>query len=96
MLQQISMPLSTATTLDSMLLRQYVNDFFDRVFNSYILQQKGIIHILVITKIRFTNGETRSLSEMRKVNIEDRHLYAKFLLLNFRTFLICTKILLLI
>ena len=80
MLQNLIINLPIASTLDAKLLREYVGQFFNHTFNKlnhYEMMQNEHVHALVMTKVTFVNGETRSLSDMRKVNRSDRHLYAK-------------------
>ena len=78
MLQQQIFNLPQGTILDSKLLREHLYTLWNIAFSHESVYGKNK-HILIICKVQFNNGERRSISEMRKVNYTDRHLYHEFL-----------------
>lgn len=64
-------------TLSPKCLTDFINKFWSEVFN--VLENKLDIHLLLMIKVKFDNGEYRSLGELRKTNFDDRDSFTNFI-----------------
>lgn len=77
MIQQQMYKLTQGTTLSTTILTQYITLFWTDIFAH--LSNRDNIHLLILCKVQFHNGETRTLAHMRRCNFTDKDLFTNYL-----------------
>ena len=69
--------LPTNTSLSNTVLKRYIKSFWNDIFST--LQNKMNIHLMVLVKVHFINGDYRTLADLRKLNYNDMDIFISFL-----------------
>ena len=77
MIQTKRYEIPSYTTLTKVSLTHFISAFWSDVYN--ILENRDDIHLLLLVKVQFNNGEFRTLADLRDVNFSDKDLFIHFL-----------------
>ena len=77
MLQTKKYGIPSTTTLTKVSLTHFINSFWSDVYN--VIENRDDVHLLVLVKVMFNNGDFRTLADMRALNFIDKDLFIQFL-----------------